>query len=279
MKIIENYYNLKVKKYGKSEQVIVYSKPIIVGNDSPLKGLTKDQIIKKTKGIYDYKIKALMSYKRSNRRSKNMIFDYSRSNDWQWFLTLTFDPEKVDSFNYELCTKKLSQWLNNIRKRHCPDMKYVFVPELHKSGRYHFHGIMSDCEGLEFVDSGHVTKNGQVIYNVGKYRFGFTTATKVVDSQKVSMYLAKYVTKELASLTKGKRRYWHSRNCNVPEIEYYYNGYDSDEVPGGKNKHDVLMDIHGSLINKEGFVYGDQKDYIDSKGKEQFIRYYEYMEG
>ncbi len=226
----------------------------------------------------------MKSFKSSKTRSKKSIFDYSRSNQWDWFITLTFNPNKVDSFNYSECTKKLSRWLDNMRKTYCPNMRYVFVPELHKSGRFHFHGILADCDGMQFVDSGHVTKEterspgGEPIYNVGKYRFGFTTATKVKDSERVSKYIAKYVTKELSALTKGKRRYWHSKNCNCPEVEYYYNKFDSENIPGGKSKEEVLRALHNDLISRDDFVFAQEKEYVDSSGREQFIRYYEYQE-
>lgn len=288
-----DFYNVKVKKFGKEKQVIVYSKPIIKGLESPLKGKTKEQIVKQTKTIQDFRFKALRSFKVSKTRSKNKIYDYSRSNDWEWFVTITFDPKKVDSFNYDDCTKKLSKWLNNIRSRYCSNMKYFFVPEIHKSGRYHFHGLLSDCDGLEFNDSGHVTKaterspGGEPIYNIGRYRYGFTTATKVKDSYRVSKYIAKYVTKELSALTKGKKRYWASRNCNVPEIELYYNKFDYIEKSVDENGKDhfekvsrdeVMFDLHNELLSEPGFEFGQEKSYIDSFGQDQFIRYYEFRE-
>ncbi len=247
--------------------------------------MKKEEIIKQTKTINDYRLKALHSFKGSKRRSKNKLWDYSRSNEWEWFITITFDPEKVNSFDYNLCTRRLSQWLSNMHHRYCPDMHYIFVPELHKSGRYHFHGLLSNCEGLQFVDSGHVTKEterspgNEPIYNVGKYKYGFTTATKVKDSSRVSKYIAKYITKELSALTKGKRRYWHSKNCRSPEVEYYYNKYDSENIPDGTTKEQVLRQLHDDLISKDGFVHAQEKEFIDSNGKEQFIRYYEYQEG
>lgn len=118
--------------------------------------------------------------------------------------TLTFNPDKVDSFDYSETTKKLSKWLNNMR-RTCPSMKYVVVPELHKSGRWHFHGLFSNVENMVFVDSEKRDKKGRVIYNVGKYRLGFSTATKIDDVAKSITYVTKYVTKELCEVTYGKK--------------------------------------------------------------------------
>ncbi len=264
---MESYYNIKRKMFGDNEQIVVYSKPVVVGFDSPLKGRKMKDIIKQAKTLDEYKQRAYRSFKNSARRSKNKIYDYARANIWEWFVTITFDPEKVNSFNYDECTKKLSKWLNNTKSRYCKDMKYLFIPELHKSKRYHFHGLISNCTGLDFTDSGHKTDDGEVIYNIGKYKYGFTTATKVKDSQRVSMYIAKYVTKELTSTVKGKRRYWQSKNCNKPTVEYHF------------NEKDTHRDLHDNLISMTGFTNAAEKEYVDSKGNNQYVRYYEYQFG
>lgn len=151
-------------------------------------------------------------------RSVKMIYDIARSNRWDWFLTFTFSPEKVDRFNYSDCSNKLSQWLKNMHKR-CPGMVYLVVPEKHKSGAYHFHGLFANVDDMEFVASGVRDKSGNMVYNVDKYKFGFTTATKIGDCHRASSYLCKYITKELCAVTMGKKRYWVSRNVKRPEIE------------------------------------------------------------
>lgn len=161
-------------------------------------------------------------------RTVNKVYYLARSNDWEWFFTLTFNPEIVDSFDYAACTEKLSNWFITMR-RSCPGIKYIVVPELHKSGRWHFHGLFANCDNLGFVDSGKRTKSGDVIYNVGKYRLGFSTATKVRDPRRVTRYIGKYITKDLCAVTKGKKRYWCSRNLIQAEIKKKY--YPPEDLP------------------------------------------------
>lgn len=48
--------------------------------------------------------------------------------------------------------------------------QYLFVPELHKSKRWHFHGIGVNCDKLKFEKSG-IVKNGKEIYNINKRSF------------------------------------------------------------------------------------------------------------
>lgn len=156
----------------------------------------------------------------SMSRTVRKIYDYGKSNSWDWFFTLTFNPEKVDSFDYKETSKRLSQWLNNLRKK-CAGMKYLVVPEQHKSGRWHFHGLFSNVDSLEFVSSGEYTDKGQEIFNVGNYKLGFSTAIRCDGSVKVVSYVSKYITKELCLITKGKKRYWVSKNLELPqEIKY-----------------------------------------------------------
>lgn len=144
----------------------------------------------------DEEFKKNESVRISLTRTVNTIYHLSRSNNWDWFITLTFNPDLVDSFDYSECTRCLSKWLNNVR-RSCPDMRYLVVPERHQSGRYHFHGLFADCDALGFTDSGKKTSDGQTIYNVGKYRLGFTTATRINDNARVTKYICKYINKDL----------------------------------------------------------------------------------
>lgn len=157
----------------------------------------------------------------STNRTINTIYKLARSNDWEYFLTLTFNPELVDSFDYDEVTKKLSQWLNNLKKRYAPELKYILVPELHKSGRFHFHGLLANIGNIKLDDSGHRDESNNIIYNLGNYKLGYSTVTKINDVRRVSSYISKYITKDLCTLTKGKRRYWSSKNLDLPNETTY----------------------------------------------------------
>ncbi|MGB8455545.1 MAG: hypothetical protein WCD89_24900 [Anaerocolumna sp.] len=263
MFIIE-FYNIKEKVFDGQKQVIVYSAPIITGAVSPMKGkkqmidwskLTLTQIITRVK----------LNFKRSSRRSKNMIYDIARSNTWEWFITLTFNPDKVNSFDYAECTEKLTNWLDRVRRVCGEEFKYLIIPELHKSGRFHFHGLLSGAGGLKFVDSG-LLSGKDIIYNIGSYKLGFTTATRVKDTTRVSMYIAKYVTKELTACTKGKKRYWASRNCDKPIVQQGY------------IENMQHMGLHFDLVNQPTFQFAQEKEKFSPDGKDGYIRYYEFQE-
>lgn len=149
-------------------------------------------------------------------RTINAVYQKSRANTWDWFITLTFDPDKVDSFDYSKVVKSLKNWIDLIR-RSFPDIGYIIVPEKHESGRFHFHGLFRNCDGLHFVPSGKTDTKGNLIYNVGAYKLGWSTATRIGDQAKVTKYIAKYISKDLVQVAFNKKRYWASRNLLDPE--------------------------------------------------------------
>lgn len=220
---IMDCYNVKCKHFKHGDvQTVIHSRLIQKGvkrkecNADRLESDTTEEL-----SDADREVLHLRSVRNSMKRSLNKIYDISRANSWDYFVTLTFNPDKVDRYSYDDCSKKLSQWLKDLKKRVNPDFMYLVVPELHKDGAYHFHGLFAHCDGLCIVPSGHFDKSGKVVYNIGSYRLGFTTATAVGNQQAVNKYITKYVTKDLCEATKGKKRYWASRNCESPIEETF----------------------------------------------------------
>lgn len=159
----------------------------------------------------------------ASSRAKNNVYYLARSNMWDWFVTLTVAPsENIDRYDYDDVSKKARKFFNNLRQRKAPDMYYLIVPEQHQDGAWHMHALLGGCSGLQFVDSGHADRRGNVIYNFENWKFGFSTATAVTDTRRVSSYISKYITKSLVSSTKGKQRYWVSNNCKRAPVEDYF---------------------------------------------------------
>lgn len=152
----------------------------------------------------------------------NLAFNYSK---WEYFITLTFDFRNRGEYSHEKAIELLSKWINN-QKHQNRQMIYLLVPEFHKSGRLHFHGLIANVpkwklEEARTREGRLIKKSGLQIYNLVNYKLGFTTISKIQDQEKVSNYISKYATKELITL-KHKKRYWYSRNLEKPRIEYDY---------------------------------------------------------
>lgn len=155
-------------------------------------------------------------------RRKQKIYDLARSNSFEWFVTLTFDPEIVDRFDYESCSAALYSFTHLLAKK--GGFRWVIVPEQHKNGAYHFHGLIAG--NLALTRAVHPVTgrflsdcSGRSIYNVVDYQAGFTTATPITDQARAASYLTKYLTKDI-QVPRGKKGYWASRNLDKPSVEF-----------------------------------------------------------
>lgn len=160
-------------------------------------------------------LRARRSINNSLNRTVHEIYKYSRQCKWSYFITLTFSEEKADRYNFTSCMQVANKWFGNQRARYANDLQYLFVPEQHKDGAWHIHGLIAQEDRMIFADSGHKFKS-KTIYNLSGWKYGFSTATKVEDTSKVSSYITKYITKDLCQITKGKKRYYRSRNIPEP---------------------------------------------------------------
>ena len=168
----------------------------------------------------------------SIKRTKKKVYDYAKSNEWEWFVTFTFSPDKVNRYDYDECTKYLSKWFNNL-KRSSPALSYLVVPEQHKDGAYHFHGLFSGMNERQIVWTGKYVikrvrglrskfvRTKEKIYKIGSYKLGWMTATRVREMEKVTSYITKYITKDMLNDLHGRKRYWCSRNLVLPLEEVF----------------------------------------------------------
>lgn len=207
-------YNFKVVSYDGEQDVYLYDVPVRV------EFAVSDEVVRKRVESRRSDEVRLSSVMRSRRRMVAKIYDYARANRWEWFVTWTFDQNRVRSrYDYADLAKRMTFWLNNVRKRKAPDIRYLVVPELHSDGAIHFHGLIADIGNLRLVDSGKRDKRGRRVFNVGDYRKGFTTATRIEDSKRAAAYVTKYITDGLMMVTKNQRRYWVSRNLSRGVVE------------------------------------------------------------
>lgn len=157
----------------------------------------------------------------SIRRSKNAVLDYALSNKFDYFLTLTFNPDLIDVTNHDLVKIHFSKWLNKFRY-HNPDSKYILVPELHKSGALHFHGLFSNIQSeLGAAINPHtgkkIVQKGRQVYNLKIYDVGYSTVIKKDNSPKTAYYITKYIKKEMIdNHVLNRKRYWVSRGLKKP---------------------------------------------------------------
>ena len=170
---------------------------------------------------------------RSRRRARSAVRDLAYSNDFDMFVTFTLDERKIDRYDVVEITKMLNSWLDNRVRRN--GLKYVLVPELHKDGAVHFHGLIS-AAALTPEDSGTLTNGGKprkprsaaqrhewlengwhIVYNLPEWTLGFSTGLYLYgDHDAAVSYVLKYIAKSEAKI--GGRWYYHGGALALPSV-------------------------------------------------------------
>lgn len=192
---------------------------------------------------------------RARRRARSMVRDYCMANtDLRYFVTLTIAPDKLDRYDINAIMSKANRWLDNRVRRN--GLKYVLVPELHKDGAVHFHGLIN--EALPLVDSGTLTggelkrprkprskaeksallaSGSTVVYNLPDWSYGFTTVMELYgERSKAVSYVCKYVSKTTDKI--GGRWYYSGGKLRKPDV--IYDDADFDDVGDGDSGRFVI---------------------------------------
>lgn len=142
-------------------------------------------------------------------RARSVVLQLGLCNDWQYFITCTVDPEKFDRYDLAGFYKAFSQWLRDQSKKYGSKIEYFFVPELHKDGAIHLHGMIRGLpddvlcffiRGLHPLD---LVENGFLNWPAYQKKFGFCSLGKIKDPVKAVFYICKYISKDLASSVSG----------------------------------------------------------------------------
>jgi len=192
-----------VKLYRKELSIYVPKVPISTdSHDSPILAITQNRSV-------DWLEKSI-------NRTHRILKDYILCNNFTHFFTLTISPDYCDRLDDQLVQTKIKAWLNNIRRH--SSLGYIIVPERHKNGALHFHGLITNPDALDLYDSGHKDRSGRIIYHTKQYKMGFHDFTEIGNLDAVSQYVRKYISKQFYSQEKFKKRFWASRNLIKPEI-------------------------------------------------------------
>lgn len=218
---VEVKANAREKVYPNGfRRIVVCSKPVFK-NDAYMELVTSSSVSKD---------KDMSNPTRGDsiRRAKEKIFDIAMCNDFEYFITWTLDKEMIDRYDAQLVAQKLKKFLNNLVVR--KEVRYLVVPELHKDGAIHMHGLIAGQ--LRMIDSGRKLPDGRIVYNMPEWKLGFSTAIPL-DSQKgrVSGYITKYVQKDFQKIF-GNFYYAGGHGLvRSPEVRVYDVDFDSFDLP------------------------------------------------
>jgi len=175
-------------------------------------------------------------------RTRTAIYELALCNEWEWFVTLTLNPEYHDRKDLKSYKKRLSTWIKNYNRTHKTDIKYLLIPENHQDGSWHMHGLMMGIpeEHLhEFTEQEKLPikilieiKRGNKVYNWEAYskKFGFMTITKIRHLESVSKYITKYITKDLAKTRIGLNDHLYYCSQGLKRAETIYQGQLTKEL-------------------------------------------------
>lgn len=208
---------------------------------------------------------------RARRRAQKRLQDLIHCNDWSYFVTVTFDGQKIDRADYSKVIKKVNTFLSNRVQRF--GWKYVGVVEYHADHRgLHFHFVVAG--DVRVVDSGTVlrpkkpgVKNRPVfrttahrqgftddqlttVYNLPDWTLGFSTAIPVYgDPLALARYVGKYLTKSDSDKIGGR---WFYHGGELLEPVYKYDNLDFEAFDGH-----LTFDTDGGTIK---ILYPDRMD-------------------
>lgn len=156
--------------------------------------------------------------------TRNKIFDIASSNEFNYFITLTYSAEKADRYSFSECSSKVRKFMNNFKSEHlidCPNFKYLLIHEQHKDGAYHYHGLiyLEDTGSLRLADV-QPKKCDYPVYNWARWKNGFSTVTPIGNLEACRNYILKYISKNIdEDYVKGQRHFYYSQNCLKPTYE------------------------------------------------------------
>ena len=227
----EILHNAKIKTYPDgSASLLVLDRPVIRESgweaDKPTNGGSRWEDLSEDE-------RAALNLSRSQRRARSAVFDLALSTPFTHFITLTLDQRRVDRYDPVEVLRHLRYWLDNAVRRR--GLVYVLVPELHKDGALHFHGLIN--EALPLVDSGTIippgggkprrprseaqgeswlTAGGSRVYNIPGWSLGFSTAIQLHGDRRQAVgYVCKYITKTEAKI--GGRWYYSGGDLRRPD--------------------------------------------------------------
>lgn len=173
-------------------------------------------------------------FKNSISRSKARIFELAICNEFTYFCTFTQDKEKRNRFDIKEFRKDLAQLVRNINRNRPENekIKYLMIPEQHKNGAWHIHGLfmgLCDKDLRAFTLSEKLPQNirkqlksGEKVFDWARYskKFGYFTCTEIKDHTACSKYITKYISKDLQQTIRsaGEHLFFASQGLKGREV-------------------------------------------------------------
>lgn len=152
-------------------------------------------------------------------RAKGRVLELALCNPWQYFVTLTLNADKQNRNALADFVKALGVWIGNYNRKFCCQLKYLIVPEQHKDGAWHMHGLFNGVS----ADSLSRNQYGYLDMPYYQNRFGYISLDPIKNKNKCSTYISKYILKQyentaLSGVEIGKHMYYASQKLEKKEV-------------------------------------------------------------
>ena len=164
-------------------------------------------------------------------RARRTVLELALCNDWSYFCTFTLDKDKYKRDDLPKFYKDFTQFIRDSRKKYKKQgynlpLHYLLVPEEHKDGAWHMHGMFSDLDPfvISFLDERNNGKNvpDKLVYggffNWPDYqkKFGFCSLGKIRNPVATGFYISKYISKQIdnCKLPPNAHAHYNSNGLN-----------------------------------------------------------------
>ncbi len=153
---------------------------------------------------------------RSLKRTKKTFVDLALNNSFDLFGTLTLDKANGDRYSLPEAKALFRKAIKAINKKYDCNIRYIVIPERHKDGAWHFHGLFGGLPDVALEPFKYRTapvkirkrlKDGVEVFrslDFQKY-LGFNDFEPIQNQEAVTRYCTKYITKDImeAEVEKG----------------------------------------------------------------------------
>lgn len=158
-------------------------------------------------------------------RAKGRIKELGLCNDWDYFATFTLAESKQDRFDLPSWVKDFGNWIQNYKRKYsCSEFAYLIIPEQHKSGAWHAHGLLRGLSPESLCRNEH----GFLDLPYYRNRFGYISLDPLRDKNKAASYITKYVNKDTAAtagaMNKGAHLFYASRGLAEKRVLHEWEG-------------------------------------------------------
>lgn len=151
-------------------------------------------------------------------RAKRTILELALCNEWDYFCTFTLDP-KYDRYDLRKWYGSFAQFIRDQRKKYGSELRFLLVPETHKDGAWHIHGLIKGapplvafCDRLRRGENvpRHLATNNYESWPDYERRFGFNSFGRIKNRVACAFYITKYVSKAIDQkmMDSGAHRYY-----------------------------------------------------------------------